>query len=96
MSSIELDYLVSDGPADRQGDRDVYEALPRGQTQGVLFLAAGPDVDGVQLFGARLVVIRHPGHVVGAVVTPALTEYRLVEGEKRQAAVPPISSPPAL
>jgi hypothetical protein len=31
------------------GGRDVYEVLPRGDPQGVLFLAAGPDADGVQL-----------------------------------------------
>jgi hypothetical protein len=31
---------------------------------------------------ARLVVIRHPVHAVGAVVTPAFVEWRLVEAER--------------
>jgi hypothetical protein len=35
--------VVIDGPADRQGRYDVYEVLPRGDPQGVMFLAAGPD-----------------------------------------------------
>jgi hypothetical protein len=36
----------------------------------------------VLLVEARLVVVRHPVHVVGAVVTPAFTEYRLVEAKR--------------
>jgi hypothetical protein len=61
MSSIEVD-LVVDRPPDRQGDKDVYEVLPSGGPQGVLFLPAGADADGVLLVEARLVVIRHPVH----------------------------------
>jgi hypothetical protein len=48
----------------------------------VLFLAAGSDPDDVLLLEARLVVIRHPVHVVRATATPAFTEYRLVEAER--------------
>jgi hypothetical protein len=44
--------VVIDGPADRQGDREVYEVLPSGDAQGVLFLAAGQDADGVLLVDA--------------------------------------------
>jgi hypothetical protein len=40
------------------------------------------DLDSVLLVEARLVVIRHPVHVVGAVVTPAFVEWRLVEAER--------------
>jgi hypothetical protein len=60
----------------------VYEVLPRDDPQGVLFLAAGTDVAGVLTVEARLVVIRHPVHAVGAVVTPAFVEWRLVEAER--------------
>jgi hypothetical protein len=73
--------VVIDGPADRQGDRDVHEVPPRGKPQGVLFLPAGTDPDDVLLVEARLVLIRHPVHVVGATATPAFTEYRLVEAD---------------
>jgi hypothetical protein len=75
--------VVIDGLCDPQGDCDVYEILSSGDPQGVLFLAAGPDVEGVLLVEARLVVIRHPVHVVGSIVTPAFTEYRLVEAERQ-------------
>jgi hypothetical protein len=78
----DLYRVVIDGPADRQGDRDVYEVLRNGQTQGLLFLATGTDADGVLAVKARLVVIRHPVHAVGAVVTPAFVEWRLVEAER--------------
>jgi hypothetical protein len=56
--------------------------LPSGQTQGVVFLPVGPDVEGVLLVEARLVVIRHTVYVVGKTVTPAFTEYRLVEAKR--------------
>jgi hypothetical protein len=47
------------------------------------FLTAGPDADGVLPVEARLVVIRHPVHVIGTRATPAFTEYRVVEAERR-------------
>jgi hypothetical protein len=68
-----------DGPRDRQGDREEYEILPHDDVQGVLFLAAGPDVDDVLLVEAQMAVIQHPVHIVGANATPAFTEYRLLE-----------------
>jgi hypothetical protein len=80
LSSAELDHVVTDGPADWQGDKDVYEVLPSGDPRGVAFLAAGSDPDDVLLVEARLVVIHHPVHVVGATATPAFTGYRLVDG----------------
>jgi hypothetical protein len=52
---------------------------PHDDVQGVLFLAAGPDVVGVLLVKARMEVIQHPVHVVGPTTTPAFTEYRLLE-----------------
>jgi hypothetical protein len=64
------------------GRRDVYEVLPHGDPQGVVFLPAGPDVDGVVLVEARLVVINLPGHIVEMTAAPAFTEYRLVEAER--------------
>ena len=73
--------VVLDGPRDRQGDCDVYTILPRGDPQGILLLPAGPDVDGVLLVETRLLVIRHPVHVIGATITPAFVEYRLVEAQ---------------
>jgi hypothetical protein len=83
LSSIDLDFLVIDGPADRQGNEDVYEVLPSGDQQGVLFLPAETDPDDVLQVEARLVVIRHPVHVVGATATPSFTEFQLVEAEMR-------------
>jgi hypothetical protein len=74
--------VVIDGPRDCQGDRDMYDVLPSDDPQGILFLASGRDADDVLLVEARLVVIRHPVHVVGAVVTPAFVEWRLVEAER--------------
>jgi hypothetical protein len=75
--------VIIDGPRDRQGDRDVYEVLPCDDPQGVVFLPAGPDAEGAMTVEARLVVIRHLVHVVGATATPAFVEYRLVEAERR-------------
>jgi hypothetical protein len=77
--------VVIDGPRDCQGDRDMYEVLPRDDPQGVLFLAAGPDAEGVLAIMAHLDIIRHPVHVVGATATQVFTEYRLVEAEREGA-----------
>jgi hypothetical protein len=70
-------------PHDRQSDRDAEEFLPGDDPHGILFLPTWRDVYDVQLVEARLVVIRHPVHVVGTTATPAFTEYRLVEAERR-------------
>ena len=56
--------------------------VPICDRQGVLFLAAGPDADGVLLKEARLMAIRHPVHVVGATATPGFTEHWLLEAER--------------
>jgi hypothetical protein len=48
-----------------------------GDPQGLLFLAAGTDHEDV-----LVVVIPHPGHVIGATATPAFTEWRMVEVER--------------
>jgi hypothetical protein len=68
---------------DRQGVCDVCEVLPRGDPQGVLLLAAGPDVDGALLAEARMVVIQHPVHVIGTSATLAFTEFRLLNAVRR-------------
>jgi hypothetical protein len=57
----------------------VYEVLPSGETQGVLFLAVGMDLDDVLLVEARLVMIRHPVRVIGATTTAAFMEFRLLD-----------------
>jgi hypothetical protein len=58
--ALPLYRVVIDGPADRQGDKDVYEVLPRDEPQGTAFLPAGLDVDGVVLVEARPPMIRLP------------------------------------
>jgi hypothetical protein len=61
------------------------KVLPSGDQQGILFLAAGANPDDMLRVEARLVVIRHPVHVVGATAMPAFTEWRMVEAKRLSA-----------
>jgi hypothetical protein len=72
--------VVLDGPRHRQGDREVCLGLPRGDLQAVLFVTAEPDVEGTLTVEARLVVIRHPVHGVGATAMPGLHGVSTYEG----------------
>jgi hypothetical protein len=60
-------------------------------------LTVGPeeerDADGELVVEVKLVVIRHPVHIVGPTATPAFTEHRLVDAARRWSLWPGVAGP---